>query len=160
MKKCRICSSEYDNGEVRCSVCGTLLPQTEVPASASERKKLIKKCSYCGTINTPDKVRCRQCNHFLGRTQGESLSGSVQGVIVTAELETGETVSLRNNDIIGREYQPSLWDAYTSRALYKVYSDNGVIMLENIKYRKRVLLDYNKEYQAGRKKFKFIKKAG
>ena len=160
MKKCRICSSVYDNGEVRCSVCGTLLPQTEVPASASERKKLIKKCTYCGTINTPDKVRCRQCNHFLGRTQSESLGGSVQGVIVTVELETGETFFLRNNDIIGREYQPSLWDAYTPRALYRVYSDNSIIMLENLKYRKRVPLDYTKEYQAGRKKFKFIKKAG
>lgn len=160
MKRCRICSSEFDNGEVRCSVCGTLLPQTEVPASASERKKLIKKCSYCGTINTPDKVRCRHCNQFLGRTHSELLNRPTERVIVTVELETGETLSIRNNDIIGREYQPELWDAYTSKTLYRVYSDNGVVMLENLKYKKRMVLDYNRKYQAGRKRFKFIKKAG
>ena len=96
----------------------------------------------------PENVRCRKCNHFLGRTQSESLGGSVQGVIVTVELETGETFSLHNNDIIGREYQPSLWDAYTPRVLYKVYSDNGVVMLEDLKYKKRLQLDYNKEYKA------------
>lgn len=160
MKRCRICSSEFDNGEVRCSVCGTLLPQTEVSAPVKERRKLIKKCSYCGTINTPDKVRCRYCNHFLGRTHSESLNSPAEGVIVTAELETGETIMLRSNDIIGREYQPELWDAYTSRALYRVYSDNGVVMLENLKYKKRMTLDYNRKYQAGQKNFRFIKKEG
>ena len=126
----------------------------------NERRKLVKKCLYCGKINEPETVRCLKCGKFLGRTQSELLSSPAEGVIVTVELETGETISLRNNDILGREYQPEVWDSYTPRAMFRVYSDNGVLMLEDLKYKKRTKLDYNSNYKAGRKNFNFVKKRG
>lgn len=156
MKRCRICKNEFYGEEVRCLVCGSLLPQTDIPMSFEKNGRLVKICSCCGKTNLPSSIRCESCNMFLGKSQTVGSNRADDGVVLVAELETGERISLKNNDIIGRSYQPGLWDAYTPRALYRVCLSGNEPMLENLKYRRKIKLYYNEPYHAGRKTFRFI----
>lgn len=75
---------------------------------------------------------------------------------ISVEVSSGEIIPIERELIIGREYQNDLWDCYSHRAAYRVHYEPGCIMIDDLTNKTTSPISFNKEYEMGRKVFKFI----
>jgi hypothetical protein len=154
MKICRICGVSNADDATRCCVCGTILPEQTIAENRSgQTVPETKKCSLCGKINNKTAVRCSACGTFLGPAGREQTSASVPADKLALIVSTGETLQITTETIIGRAYQPQLWDVYTPRAAFRVSRAGEEYELENLKTNQRMQLRFNTPYPLGRKTF-------
>ncbi len=164
MKICAICGTEHPSEQVRCSLCGSMLPSMEVPAPhiAAASCIQIKKCPHCDHLNNKTAVRCVRCGSFLGATERrrvKNVSRATDAVYLT--VSTGEAFRLEPDMIIGREYQPEIWDVYASRAAFRLLSDEaGSFTIEDLRTHDCEKIQWNTPYHLGRKSFIITKKEG
>lgn len=158
MKICTVCGAENDSEHIRCGVCRAVLPETEMisaPIRAFEHKS-IKICDRCGNKCDKNAVKCSRCGSFL---KGARVCSKVSEIHKAEPLkvcvDSGEKITLTAGQIIGRQYQPKIWDAYTPRALYKIHFVDGNYALENLKNSSFQPVKYGVNYTIGRKKIRF-----
>lgn len=159
MRKCIVCGTECASDLVRCTCCQSLLPSTEIDSPIIPcDKKLVKICS-CGQVNNKNSVRCEKCGGFLddapltvAREDGLALKKKR----ISIKVSSGEIIPIERELIIGREYQNDLWDCYSHRAAYRVHCEPGCIMIDDLTNKTTSPISFNKEYEMGRKVFKFI----
>lgn len=159
MKVCTVCGAEYVQDLVRCEVCHALLPEAEVsaPPLQNSRSCAVKICEKCGKENSKTAIRCA-CGHFLSNNATRVKKTTSQDAEpLLLQVNSGEMLTLMPGEIIGRQYQPKLWDIYTSRAAYRVGFSDGQYMLEDLKASSVVPVAFGKAYRIGRKTMTFQK---
>lgn len=159
MKVCTICGAENESELKRCKVCKALLPEVEISPDRVQRPEgeSVKICEKCGATCGKNAVRCEKCGAFLNNSRRYVERTAEENIApLVLQTDSGEVVTLFSGQIIGRQYQPKLWDIYTPRAAYKISFKNGRYLLENLKDNSSTPIDFKKEYRVGRKKVKFI----
>lgn len=162
MKICVVCGAENESEQNRCCVCQSVLPETEVfsaPIQSTEQKA-VRICEKCGTICNKNAIKCTKCGHFLKGSRVYSSKNMVKqkSVPLTVYVDSGEILTLTAGQVIGRRYQPEIWDAYTPRVLYKVHFIDGHYVLENLKDLSFQDVIYETDYIIGRKRMRFAEK--
>lgn len=160
MRVCRICGASQSDGNARCSICGTLLPDQIIPEAGGPpvHETEIKRCEYCGKINEKTAVRCENCGAFLGSTRRIREPQNTPGEQLVLHVSTGETLQITTQTVIGRAYQPQLWDVYSPRAAFRINrTADGGYELENLKTNRKTPLRFHKSYILGRKTFQIEK---
>lgn len=160
MKICRICGASHADGESRCRVCSTLLPEQIIPDPGGPQTQgaEIKRCGCCGKTNEKTAVRCVNCGAFLGAAERLRESAEPTEETLVLHVSTGEKLQIATSAIIGREYQPQVWDAYAPRAAYRIHpKGNGAYELENLKTNRRTAVRFHEPYLLGRKTFQIEK---
>lgn len=160
MKICRICGASHPDEDVRCSICSTLLPDQIVPEADDPpvHETEIKRCECCGKTHEKTAVRCDNCGAFLGSTRRirEPQNTSTEQLVL--RVSTGETLQITPQTVIGRAYQPQLWDAYSPRAAFRInQTADGGYELENLKTNRKIPLRFQESYILGRKTFQIEK---
>ena len=162
MKICSICGTEHTADQIRCSICGVLLPTVEVPEIRRKSSSFVemKRCSHCGRLNKRTAVRCTNCGAYLEATEQYNLDTvSRSNAPIFLSVSSGEVIQIAHNMIIGREYQPEIWDAYAGRAAFRLQTDkNGAFTIENLKTHDCNVIKLNMPYHLGRKTFTFTRK--
>ena len=158
MKICTVCGTENDSETIRCSVCQAILPETEflsTPFSLSE-ENAVKICDRCETVCDKNAIKCTKCGCFLRGSRVYSKVGNTpETTPLTMCVDSGEIITVTAGQVIGRQYQPEIWDAYTPRAFYKVHFTKGHYVLENLKDFSFQPVNYGKSYTIGRKEIRF-----
>lgn len=161
MKVCVVCGTENESEHIRCCVCQAVLPETEVffaPIKPTEQNA-VRICDKCGTICDKNAIKCTKCGHFLKGSRVYSKATEVQKTTpLTVHVDSGEILTLTAGQVIGRQYQPEIWDAYTPRVLYKVHFIDGHYVLENLKDLSFQDVIYETDYIIGRKRMRFAEK--
>lgn len=157
MKVCPICGVRNDDAQVRCAACDTLLPES-VSETDSEQAEFTERkvCAQCGKQYPRTAVRCT-CGAFLGVAERRA----VEKPLWTLRLQacTGETFTVTKDTIIGRAYQPQIWDVYAPRMAYRVHRKQETYEIENLQTHRRSSLRFGEKYTLGRKTFS-IRKEG
>ena len=160
MKICTVCSAENESERSRCEVCNAILPQTEVfepPIVTVETKSNII-CNSCGRANSKTAVRCEGCGSVLtsnGSGGVRKARRSRNFKPLRMKLASGEVVTLSHGQIIGREYQPKVFDAYAPRSAYMIIFDSGKYYIKDVKTAEEILVEPGREYVIGRTKVVF-----
>ena len=156
MKVCRICGVSNSDDLTRCCVCGTILPEQSVAENNRKQTvgKELKRCGGCGAENQKTAVRCARCGAFLGAAERVHVTLNTPADKLVLVVSTGETLQITTETIIGRAYQPQLWDVYAPRSAFRVsHTENNGYMLENLKTNEQTPLRLNAPYSLGRKTF-------
>lgn len=159
MKICTICGAENESESIRCCLCQSFLPEVEVFSAQVQPSEqgTVKICDRCGAVCDKNAVKCTKCGRFLNVSRVNSVSRENSAPApLTARIDSGEIITLEAGQIIGRQYQPRIWDVYTPRVLYKVHFTDGHYMLENLKDSSFQPVRYGTDYSIGRKKMRFI----
>ena len=161
VKICAVCGAENESEYIRCCVCQAVLPETEVlsPPIRSTEQMLVRLCDRCGAVCNKNAIKCTKCGQFLkGPRVCSKATEAREPAPLTARADSGEILTLTAGQVIGRQYQPKIWDAYAPRALYKVHFTDGRYVLENLKDLSFRDVDYETDYKIGRKKMRFEEK--
>lgn len=159
MKICTVCSAENESERVRCAVCNSILPLTEVldsPIAAAEESGGII-CSSCGKENDRSAVRCEGCGRVLATSKSgvKRLQRRRNLKPLRMKLASGEVVTLLHGQVIGREYQPKVFDAYAPRSAYTVVFKSGKYYIRDNKTAAEIPVEEGREYVIGRTKVVF-----
>lgn len=152
MKICPICSTANSPALNRCSVCGTILPDTDVNIEAA--KNPVKICPQCNFKNSIEMLRCKKCDAFLNSVS--YISEGEEFPPMKLVLKSGSELLIEGKTILGRQYQ-DFWDAYTPRsfALIDMNANNKAVIKLIGKGNAEKEIRFNYFYSVGRLKYKF-----